>query len=101
MCTNQAHNESLMTNKMNEKKIIPIRQSGPFTKEAKERWNKIPKSAQTKILNNVFCGKCLNSVPIVLKMAKMERADLILRGKCKICGHEVCRLIEPENNEKS
>lgn len=87
--------------KMNEKKVVPIRPTELFTKEAKERWDKIPKSAQTQILNNAFCGKCLNSVPIVLETAKMQRDDLILRGKCKVCGHEVCRVVEPENNENS
>lgn len=86
---------------MNNRKIVLIRPSELFTKEAKERWNKIPKSAQTQILNNVFCGKCLNSVPIILETAKMQRDDLILREKCEVCGQEVCRLVESENDQSS
>ncbi|MBE0448310.1 MAG: hypothetical protein IBX64_09485 [Actinobacteria bacterium] len=70
----------------------------PFSKDAKKRWDKIPKWAQTKILDNVYCGKCMNMVSIVLETAKIQGANLILRGKCKTCGHEVCRLVEPEND---
>ena len=78
-----------------EKKVVPIRPVDPFTNEAKERWNSIPKWAQDRILENVCCVKCRSSVPIVLETAKMQGNDLILRGKCKICGQEVCRLVEP------
>jgi len=79
-----------------KRKKIPF--LDPFSKDAKKRWNKIPAGAQAKILDNVYCGKCMNMVSIVLETAKMEGADLILRGKCKICGHEVCRLVEPESD---
>lgn len=67
----------------------------PFSKDAKKRWDKIPKWAQAKILDNVYCGECTNTVSIVLETAEMQGADLILRGTCKTCGHEVCRLVEP------
>ncbi len=83
---------------MTERKIIPFKKPvDPFTKGAKERWSKIPEWAQTKILENVFCTGCSTSTSIILESAKMQKADLILRGKCKVCGHEVCRLVEPEN----
>jgi len=73
----------------------------PFTIDAKRRWDKIPEWAQTEILNNVFCGKCLKAVAIALETAKMQKDVLILRGKCKICGQEVCRVVEPENDRKA
>lgn len=82
--------------KMKNKNVIPFKAS-LFTADAKKRWDRIPKWAQTGILDSVYCVKCSKSVPIVLETAKMQRDDLILRGKCKICGHEVCRLVEPEN----
>lgn len=85
-----------MTQK-NENTIVPIRPKDPFTKDAKNRWGKIPSWVQVQILDNVFCGKCLDSVTILLETANMEGSDLILRGKCKVCGQEVCRLVEPEN----
>ena len=74
-----------------------IRSIDVFTPEALLRWNKIPKWVQEKILDNVFCRKCLNSVTIVLKSAKMEGKDLVLRGKCQNCQTDVCRVVEPED----
>lgn len=70
--------------------------TGIFTPSAAKRWKRIPKWAQKKILAKVWCGKCLGSVQIVLESAKMRKRDLILRGKCKTCGKNVCRVVEPE-----
>jgi len=67
-----------------------------FTPEAAERWNRIPAWAQQKILDNVFCTKCVGTIPMALKTAEMRGKDLILRGKCKYCGHDVCRVVEAE-----
>jgi len=67
-----------------------------FTAAAAKRWKRIPKWAQEKILANVWCGKCLGSVQIVLENADMKKKDLILRGKCQTCGKNVCRVVEPE-----
>jgi hypothetical protein len=77
--------------------IMPVHPSDPFTPDAARRWKRIPQWAQEKILNHVFCGKCLGSVPIILETAKMRKKDLILRGKCKLCGKEICRVVEPED----
>ena len=79
-----------------EESDVPSRPVDPFTKDAKKRWGKIPKWAQAELLKNVYCVKCQDVVSILLETAKMQRADLILRGKCKICGHDVCRVVEPE-----
>lgn len=77
--------------------IQPIQSRDPFTPEGRHRWEKIPEWAQKKILDNVFCGRCLGSVPIFLETAEMKGKDLILRGKCQHCGKDVCRLVEPED----
>lgn len=77
--------------------IMPVHPSDPFMPDAARRWKRIPQWAQEKILNNVFCGKCLGSVPIVLETAEMKKKDLILRGKCKLCGKDICRVVEPED----
>ena len=82
---------------MNKSKIIPLRQTNLFSLEAVKRWNKIPESIQKKILDNVWCSNCSGSATIILESAKMEQKDLILRGKCRVCGQEVCRVVEPEN----
>jgi len=67
-----------------------------FTLEAWKRWTKIPKTIQKKLLDNVFCCTCSGVVTIVLETAEMKGENLILRGKCRDCGKDVCRLIEPE-----
>lgn len=69
----------------------------PFAPDAARRWKKVPEWAREQILDNVFCTKCLGSVTIVLETAKMEQKALFLRGKCKFCGNEVCRVVEPED----
>jgi hypothetical protein len=75
--------------------IMPIQPVDPFTPQAAKRWRKIPKWAQEKILANVFCGKCLGSVTIILEKAEMRNKDLILTGTCKNCGKKICRVVEP------
>ncbi|MBN2455148.1 MAG: hypothetical protein JXB29_01205 [Sedimentisphaerales bacterium] len=77
--------------------IKPIQLGDAFTPEAQRRWNKIPEWARKKILDNVFCSKCLGSVTIILEKAEMNGKDLILRGKCQHCGKDICRVVEPEN----
>ena len=74
-----------------------FRSRDPFTPEARCRWENIPEWAQKKILDNVFCAKCLGSVTILLNRAEMDGKDLILRGKCQHCGKKICRVVEPED----
>ncbi len=74
-----------------------IQPTDPFTPAAAKRWKKIPKWAQKEILKNVWCGKCLGPVHIVLEAAKMREKDLVLKGKCQACGKSVCRVVEPED----
>jgi len=76
--------------------IMPIQPTDPFTPEAARRWERIPQWAQERILENVYCGRCVAPVPIVLETAEMVGKDLVLRGKCKNCGHRICRVVEPE-----
>ena len=78
--------------------MMPPKQPfGPFTSAAVKRWEKVPEWAREHILDNVFCTNCLGSVPIVLETAEMKKKDLILIGKCKHCGSEVYRIVEPED----
>jgi hypothetical protein len=76
---------------------MSIRPSDSFTPAAAKRWSRIPEWAQKEILDNVFCGQCLASVPIVLETAEMMEKDLILSGKCKHCGKEVRRVVKPRD----
>jgi len=76
---------------------MPIHPTDPFAPEAAQRWKTIPHWAQKKILDNVFCGRCVASVSILLETAEMKDKDLILRGKCKSSGKSICRVVEPES----
>jgi hypothetical protein len=67
-----------------------------FTHAARARWEEIPNWAQTKILDAVWCGKCLKSVPIIVAQGRMKQGCLLLRGTCKHCGKEIVRSIEPK-----
>jgi hypothetical protein len=67
-----------------------------FTLEGQRRWDRVPKWAQEKILANVFCSGCLDSVPIHLKSGKMKKDLLVLKGNCRICGRDIVRVVEPE-----
>jgi hypothetical protein len=68
----------------------------PFTPAAARRWERIPQWAQKKILESVYCGQCVAPVPIVLETAEMVGKDLVLRGKCKNCGADICRVVEDD-----
>ena len=49
---------------------------------------------QEKILDNVFCSHCRDSVRIVDYSGSVVSGDLLLKGNCAICGHQVARLVE-------
>ncbi len=65
-----------------------------FTKQASEFWRGIPSDTRAKLLANVYCGHCRGAVSIVNVTAMIKRGDLLLKGKCATCGHEVARLVE-------
>ncbi|MDC3415290.1 hypothetical protein NC797_18295 [Aquibacillus sp. 3ASR75-11] len=65
-------------------------------KKAQELWNQIPEWAREKLIHNVFCTSCSGVTTIIdyeIEMAGF-REDIVLRGKCQKCGHEVARYIE-------
>jgi hypothetical protein len=68
--------------------------SGKFTGQAKAFWDAIPPQAQEKLLNNVWCVHCSKVTTITDFEGHMEKGDLILRGRCAVCGGQVGRLVE-------
>ena len=68
---------------------------GHFTPAAAKRWKRIPREAQAKILANVWRGNCIRSVHIIPESAEVADKTLLLKGKCKLCGKNVCRVVEP------
>jgi len=65
-----------------------------FDKKAMQKFNQISDDVKSKILSNVYCSKCRNTVKIVEFETTMDGEDLILKGKCEKCLANVARLIE-------
>jgi len=70
-----------------------------FSQEAMRRWSEIPDDVKPQLLSNVYCSKCKDTVVIINFKAEIMDNDLLLKGKCKTCNHNVARLIEgPEDD---
>ncbi len=66
-----------------------------FTAQAAVLWNTVPRDAKELILKNVFCVECSGITEMVQFTGKEQKnGDLILKGKCAKCGHEVVRILE-------
>lgn len=65
-----------------------------FTPPAAKLWAKLPKTEQTALLANVYCGNCKDAVTIVSFTGSVSKRDLVLNGRCKTCGSGVTRVIE-------
>ena len=66
-----------------------------FTPHALLLWTFVPRDAKTSILKNVFCTKCRTSVEIVDYKGTEKNGDVVLTGRCKVCGNKVVRVVEP------
>jgi hypothetical protein len=74
---------------------------GKFTPKAAVLWSTIPKEARARILAAVFCVKCRGSVTITQFTGEERNGDVILKGACAKCGHEVVRVVETSEEDKS
>ena len=63
--------------------------------QALKKWSIIPEDFQQRLINNVLCGKC-GVTTIVDYSITSDKYGILLKGKCKICGKDVARLIENE-----
>lgn len=61
--------------------------------KAVQKWSKIPKEIQDKLLGNIFCGKCGVTTIIDYSMTD-DKYGILLEGKCNQCRGLVARLIE-------
>ena len=62
--------------------------------QAKKLWEKIPTKIRVKLLNNVWCGRCLGMCSVGNAKAIVKDGDIIIEGTCTKCGNNVARLIE-------
>ena len=74
------------------KQMIPAETKA--AKAAFKAWESLPEAVRRRVLENAYCGKCEGSVEMADHTAVFEGAGLVLRGKCKKCGHEVARVLE-------
>ncbi len=65
-----------------------------FAPSAEPLWAAIPREAQERILDNVWCGHCQEVRRIEEFTGTKELGGLILRGFCAECGHVVVRVLE-------
>ena len=72
-----------------------------FTARAAVLWGTIPKQAREQILKNVFCVECRGSVEIINFTGEESRGNLVLKGSCAKCGHEVARVVETSQTDSS
>ncbi|WDL95325.1 hypothetical protein [Alicyclobacillus sp. ALC3] len=62
---------------------------------ALQKWKTIPEHARELLLNNVWCSRCGETR---LKDYTVEHAgpNIVLRGRCTACHHDVARHVEIE-----
>ena len=81
--------------------MVAAMNDAKFTPRAAVLWGMIPKEARERILANVFCVKCRASVQIKNFTGEGRKGDVILKGSCARCGHEVVRVVERSESDHS
>lgn len=62
--------------------------------KAEEKWFSISEEIREKLLHNVRCPNCKDTVEIIEYLINGSDFGIILQGKCGTCGHDVARVIE-------
>ena len=65
-----------------------------FAASARKFWEAIPEHVRKDLLANVWCGRCRDATTIVSYRGTVKSGNLMLTGKCNVCGADVARLIE-------
>jgi len=65
-----------------------------FTARAVRLWRGLDSAIRVRLLNNVWCSNCGVTRSMQLLGGREEDGDLVLNGRCLICGGEVARLVE-------
>ncbi|KJS16497.1 MAG: hypothetical protein VR69_09105 [Peptococcaceae bacterium BRH_c4b] len=60
---------------------------------AAQKWSKLPKSIQQRLVKNVFCSVC-GVTTIVKYTLHDDKNGILLKGKCKKCDKCVARIVE-------
>jgi len=62
--------------------------------EAVQKWNEFPKDLQNRILDNVFCRKCIVTTIVDYDIMLSSEGYILLKGKCKKCDGDVARVVD-------
>ncbi len=65
---------------------------------AMQKWNRIDKDIRDRLLANVYCSNCYNTI-IIDYSVRDDVYGIVLQGKCKKCGADVARFVEREAYE--
>ena len=72
-----------------------------FTARAAALWGTIPSQARERLLKNVFCVSCGDSVEITKFTGEECDGNLVLKGSCAKRGHAVARVLETSQVDSS
>jgi hypothetical protein len=72
-----------------------------FTARAAALWGTIPSQARERLLKNVFCVRCGDSVEITKFTGEERDGNMVLKGSCAKCGHAVSRVLETSQVDSS
>lgn len=65
-----------------------------FSPPAAQAWEQLAGAVRVRLLNNVFCVRCLGGTSMVLTGGETAGANLLLHGTCVECGGAVARVVE-------
>lgn len=64
--------------------------------DANKKWLSISKEMRSRLIENVWCGNCLDETTIVGFIVEDDKYGIVLKGRCKNCGQQVARVVEIE-----
>jgi hypothetical protein len=80
---------------------LPSMTNEQFTARVAMLWGTILREARERLLKSVFCGNCRGSVEIIKFTVEERDGNLVLKGSCAKCGHEVARVVETSQADSS
>ena len=82
---------SWLTSDVGQKLIVSAKK---LNLKAELLWASVSPQMKEAILKAVWCSHCRSGVAILDYAVGEDRGDVILRGKCAVCGGPVARLVE-------
>jgi hypothetical protein len=71
-----------------------------MTPQAKKMWDAIAPAQRLRILNNVWCVKCMQSSSMGAVSGHVDKGVLSLKGVCTRCNGLVARIVDQPKTSK-